>query len=80
MKGTPPHFRPMQLCPLTPAPEPQPPSLKVFSGPGTGLLVSERLINCPPQLAPPMMQMLMEVGMRAGECWRLWCPLRGGGC
>ncbi|GLI60059.1 hypothetical protein VaNZ11_001911, partial [Volvox africanus] len=33
---------------------------KAFSGPGTGLLVSERLINCPPQLAPPLMQMLME--------------------
>ncbi|KXZ44657.1 hypothetical protein GPECTOR_64g151 [Gonium pectorale] len=34
--------------------------LKAFAGPGTGLLVSERLINCPPQLAPPLMQMLME--------------------
>ncbi|GIL56481.1 hypothetical protein Vafri_11840, partial [Volvox africanus] len=33
---------------------------KALSGPGTGLLVSERLINCPPQLAPPLMQMLME--------------------
>ncbi|GIM06579.1 hypothetical protein Vretimale_10805 [Volvox reticuliferus] len=33
---------------------------EAFSGPGTGLLVSERLINCPPQLAPPLMQMLTE--------------------
>ncbi|EFJ40052.1 hypothetical protein VOLCADRAFT_108356 [Volvox carteri f. nagariensis] len=31
-----------------------------FSDAGTALLVSERLINCPPQLAPPLMQMLME--------------------
>lgn len=26
----------------------------------TGLLISERLINCPPQLAPPLMKSLME--------------------
>ena len=26
----------------------------------TGLLISERLINCPPQLAPPLMNSLME--------------------
>ncbi|KAG2422485.1 hypothetical protein HYH02_015435 [Chlamydomonas schloesseri] len=33
---------------------------KAWSGPGTGLLVSERLINCPPQLAPPLLHFLME--------------------
>ncbi|GFR40420.1 hypothetical protein Agub_g994, partial [Astrephomene gubernaculifera] len=33
---------------------------KALSGPGTALLVSERLINCPPQLAPPLVQMLLE--------------------
>ncbi|KAG2497708.1 hypothetical protein HYH03_004445, partial [Edaphochlamys debaryana] len=33
---------------------------KAWSAPGTALLVSERLINCPPQLAPPLLQFLME--------------------
>ncbi|GLC38993.1 hypothetical protein PLESTM_000824400 [Pleodorina starrii] len=33
---------------------------QALAGPGTALLVSERLINCPPQLAPPLVQMLME--------------------
>ncbi|GAB4823115.1 hypothetical protein N2152v2_010161 [Parachlorella kessleri] len=33
---------------------------KAWSALGTGLVVSERLINCPPQLAPPLQQNLFE--------------------
>lgn len=35
---------------------------QALDSPTTGLLVSERLINCPPQLAPPLLQFLLEVG------------------
>ncbi len=31
---------------------------QAFSDDGTGLLINERLINCPPKLAPPLMQFL----------------------
>lgn len=34
---------------------------QALESPATGLLVSERLINCPPQLAPPLLQFLLEV-------------------
>lgn len=35
---------------------------------GTGLIVSERLINCPPKLAPPLLQFVFdEIGWAAGD-------------
>ena len=34
--------------------------LQAWDASGTGLLVSERLINCPPQLAPPLQQALFD--------------------
>ena len=35
---------------------------------GTGLIVSERLINCPPKLAPPLLQFVLdEIGWAAGD-------------
>ena len=34
--------------------------LQLWEAPDTGLLVSERLINCPPQLAPPLQQALFD--------------------
>lgn len=33
---------------------------QALDAPGTGLVVNERLINCPPKLAPPMLQFLLE--------------------
>ena len=35
-------------------------SLQVWEAPDTGLLISERLLNCPPQLAPPLQQALFD--------------------
>ncbi|WIA22012.1 hypothetical protein OEZ85_004365 [Tetradesmus obliquus] len=36
---------------------------KAWDAPGTGLIINERLVNCPPQLAPPLVQALFdEVG------------------
>ena len=34
--------------------------LQAWEAPGTGLLISERLENCPPQLAPPLMRALFD--------------------
>lgn len=34
--------------------------VQAWETPGTGLLVSERLVNCPPQLAPPLMRALFD--------------------
>ena len=34
--------------------------LQAWDASGTGLLVSERLMNCPPQLAPPLQQALFD--------------------
>ncbi|KAK9816526.1 hypothetical protein WJX72_001568 [[Myrmecia] bisecta] len=34
--------------------------LEAWSAPKTGLVVSERLINCPPELAPPLQQALFD--------------------
>lgn len=52
------------LCPgLSSLPAPKPPTptpSQAWAAPGTGLVVSERLINCPPQLAPPLAQNLFE--------------------
>ncbi|KAG7668147.1 hypothetical protein Ndes2526B_g01140 [Nannochloris sp. 'desiccata'] len=31
-----------------------------FASPSTALLISERLLNCPPQLAPPLMESLIQ--------------------
>ena len=33
---------------------------QAFQQASTGLLVSERLMNCPPQMAPPLVQLLFE--------------------
>eukprot|EP00891_Asterochloris_glomerata_P007875 jgi/Astpho2/7875/e_gw1.00117.159.1_t len=33
---------------------------QAWAAPGTGLVVSERLINCPPQLSPPLQQALYD--------------------
>ncbi|KAG1668072.1 hypothetical protein FOA52_010482 [Chlamydomonas sp. UWO 241] len=39
-----------------------------LAAPGTGLLLNERLINCPPKIAPPLMQFLFsEVAEAAAE-------------
>ncbi len=35
-------------------------TLQAWDGEGTGLIVSERLVNCPPQLAPPLVKGLFE--------------------
>ena len=47
---------------LFPAGRAQPKSalLQAWDASGTGLLVSERLMNCPPQLAPPLQQALFD--------------------
>lgn len=34
--------------------------LQAWDDPSTGFLLSERLINCPPQLGPPLQQALFE--------------------
>ena len=34
--------------------------LQAWDGEGTGLIVSERLVNCPPQLAPPLVKGLFD--------------------
>ncbi len=34
--------------------------LKAWDDAHTGLLLSERLVNCPPQLAPPLNQALFD--------------------
>jgi protein BCP1 len=34
--------------------------LQAWEQPGTGLLLNERLINSPPQLAPPLVQALFS--------------------
>jgi BCCIP len=34
--------------------------LQAWDSPGTGLIINERLINCPPQLAPPLLQALLD--------------------
>jgi hypothetical protein len=37
--------------------------VQAWDAPGTGLIINERLVNCPPQLAPPLVQALFdEVG------------------
>lgn len=37
------------------------PALQMWSvASGSALIVSERLINCPPQLAPPLQQALLD--------------------
>lgn len=41
--------------------------VQAWAAPGTGLLISERLINCPPQLAPPLQQNLFEEIKAAAE-------------
>jgi len=33
---------------------------RAWGAPDTGLIVNERLINCPPKLAPPLLQCLLE--------------------
>ena len=33
---------------------------QAWDGEGTGLIVSERLVNCPPQLAPPLVKGLFD--------------------
>jgi hypothetical protein len=33
---------------------------QAWDGAGTGLVVSERLVNCPPQLAPPLVKALFD--------------------
>ncbi len=33
---------------------------QAWDGDGTGLIVSERLVNCPPQLAPPLVKGLFD--------------------
>lgn len=35
-------------------------ALQALQDPGTGLLVNERLVNAPPQVAPPLMQALFD--------------------
>jgi hypothetical protein len=37
-----------------------PHTLQAWEQPGTGLLINERLINSPPQLAPPLVQALFS--------------------
>lgn len=41
--------------------------MQAWEAQGTGLVVSERLINCPPQLAPPLQQNLFEEIRAAAE-------------
>eukprot|EP00882_Tetradesmus_deserticola_P020570 GHRQ01022224.1.p1 GENE.GHRQ01022224.1~~GHRQ01022224.1.p1 ORF type:complete len:254 (+),score=93.39 GHRQ01022224.1:84-845(+) len=41
---------------------------KAWDAAGTGLIINERLVNCPPQLAPPLVQALFdEVGWAAED-------------
>jgi hypothetical protein len=38
-------------------------NLQAWDAPDTGLIINERLVNCPPQLSPPLVQALFdEVG------------------
>ncbi len=41
--------------------------LQAWSAAGSGLVVSERLINCPPQLAPPLQQNLFDEARAVAE-------------
>ena len=34
--------------------------MQAWDSEGTGLIVSERLVNCPPQLAPPLVKGLFD--------------------
>lgn len=36
------------------------PGLQVLGDVATGLLVNERVVNCPPQIGPPLMQALFD--------------------
>lgn len=46
----------------------QPLFLQAWSAPGTGLLLNERLVNSPPQIAPPLVQALFEeIDQAAGD-------------
>lgn len=48
-----------------PSPHPHP---QAWSAPGTGLLLNERLVNSPPQIAPPLVQALFEeIDQAAGD-------------
>ena len=60
----------LNICPRRPgvsAPSPYP-CLQAWAAPGTGLVVNERLVNCPPQLAEPLQESLFgDVEEAAGD-------------
>jgi len=41
-------------------PSPFPSGPQAWAAPGTGLVVNERLVNCPPELAEPLQTSLFE--------------------